>query len=396
MIQKKHRRNGSFILISLMLSFIFVLGTCYLSSEGLSTFDLDISLGSGSSGRYAADNYTGKTVNESGVQLVLYNISEQYSEEIEKIESIVDSDKIKAEDKQQIRYGEIRNELDRLSDKDLAKRFPEKYISEPTDKDGKVALKGLQAGVYYIREKNTGSRVKLESIVIKLPIGNYYEKTSKIFPKASIVTNGNNGGGNEGVGEKGGKRFLKTDDGDKFKGLPNAKFIISKKEKGKMVTVKRNGKDLVLESDSDGRFQVDGLEYGEYYLIETQAPIVDSVVYNVLEKPVAFTVDKNSFDENHTLRIVDIEVGKTPNPERNDGEEKDPTEKKKIPETDKVKTPDTKERESGEKYQKNEGEKKPIKIPKTGDIQIYIYSVFGIIIMAIGTFMYKKEIKILK
>lgn len=396
MIQKKHRRNGSFILISLMLSFIFVLGTCYLSSEALSTFDLDISLGSGSSGQYSADKYTGKAVNESGVQLVLYNISKQYSEEIQKIESIVDSDKIKAEDKRQIRYGDIRNKLDRMSDEDLTKRFSEKYISEPTDKDGKVELKGLQAGVYYIREKNTSSKVKLESIVIKLPIGNYYEKASEIFPKASIVTNNDNGGGNEGVGEKGGKRFLKTDDGDKFKGLPNAKFIISKKENGKMVTVKKDGKDLVLESDSDGRFKVEGLKYGEYYLIETQVPIVDSVVYSVLEKPVAFTVDENSFDEIHTLRIVDIEVGKTPNPESDLGGNKDITKKKKIPKDDNGKIPNKEERESGKKDHKKGGKKTPIIIPKTGDIQIYIYSALGIIIMAIGTFLCKKEMKKIK
>lgn len=390
MIQKKHNRKGPMILVSFMLSMIFVLGTCYLSSEGLSTFNLNISLGSADSGDYAIDRDNGKPVNESGVQFVLYNISEQYRNEIEKIEKITDSDKLKAEDMRQKRYGLIRDELDRLSDEDLSKRFPEKYISEPTDSSGKLTVENMREGVYYIKEKDTGSRVDVESIVIKLPLGNNYRKPSNIFPKASIVTSGNGGGTNEGGGNKGGKRFIKTDDGKKFKRLPNAKFIISRKENGNMVTVKRNGKDMVLESDKDGRFQVDNLDFGEYFLIETQAPKVDSVVYNILEKPVSFTIDRDSYDENHALRIVDTAVGEEPNPGRGEGN-------KTVP----GKTENTKEEKNSkkEKNRNNEepkktrssNEKRRITIPKTGDIQIFIYSLVGMAIIFIGTSLYRKE-----
>ena len=384
MIQKKSIRNSSLIIISLVLSLFFVLGTYYLKSEAISTFDLDISLGSDRLGRYKANNYDAKPVKKEGVKFVLYNISTEYQDEVNKIESITDSDKIKAEDLQQLRYGEIRTRLDKLSEVELKKKFTESYTSEPTDENGITEIKNLPKGVYYIREIGKLSNIEVESLVIKLPIGNDYSKNSKIFPKSTIITNNTRGGGNKYVGEKGGKRFIKTDEGKQFRGLPNAKFIITKKENGKMIKIKRNGKDMVLESDENGRFQVEGLDYGEYYLVETQAPIVNSIVYNILEKPVPFTVDDNSYEENKTLRIVDIEAGITPNKERNNPGEK-------VPDNN-TKTPNKKIPEKEDRNYPNKN-KKQITIPKTGDIQIYVYSCLGLVIITVGTLLYKKESK---
>lgn len=400
MIQKKQKRRSLIMVFSLLLSFVFVLGACYFSSEGLLAFDLNISLGSGKNGEYPIDRDTGEIIHESGVRFILYNISGSYENEVGNMTNSGISNSAGKEDIQQEKYAIIRDRLDKLSDKELSEKFPEKYISEPTNSDGETTVKNLPGGLYFIKEMNTGSKVDVESAVVKLPIGNNYSKTSSIFPKASIGTPGNNpssgsggikpgnnpssgSGGNQpenkppsGEGGTpntgsgiGGKKFIKTNEGKKFKGLPNAKFIISRMEGGKLVNIKKNGKDMVLESDADGRFYVEGLPYGEYFLIETQAPIVDFVVYNLLKNPVAFKIDKNSDEERHTLRIVDKEIEKIPNEMRHSNNDITGREKKVIDEKNRA--------------------GRSIDIPRTGDIKIYIYSFLGMVVICIGSLIYK-------
>ncbi|TDM14932.1 SpaH/EbpB family LPXTG-anchored major pilin [Macrococcus bovicus] len=98
----------------------------------------------------------------------------------------------------------------------------------------------------------------------------------------------------------GGKNFIKTAETEDGKPLPDAKFVI-KNSAGEFVAIDDNGvvtyvKDQssaeIFTSKEDGTFEVKGLAYGTYTLIETKAPEKYTRPTNP-ETP--FTVDKTSY-----------------------------------------------------------------------------------------------------
>ncbi|WP_366920476.1 MSCRAMM family protein, partial [Streptococcus pneumoniae] len=64
--------------------------------------------------------------------------------------------------------------------------------------------------------------------------------------------------------------FMKVD-GRTNTSLQGAMFKVMKEENGHYTPVLQNGKEVVVASGKDGRFRVEGLEYGTYYLWELQA-----------------------------------------------------------------------------------------------------------------------------
>lgn len=106
-----------------------------------------------------------------------------------------------------------------------------------------------------------------------------------------------------------GKRFVKKDANDTTKLLANAKFVV-KNTDGKYLKQTSGGTSwltvpetaitsgsyqdyglTVLTSGSDGTFNIKGLSYGSYQLVEVAAP--DG--YQLLSQPVSFTVSANSY-----------------------------------------------------------------------------------------------------
>lgn len=92
----------------------------------------------------------------------------------------------------------------------------------------------------------------------------------------------------------GGKKFVKVDETENSTGLAGAKFIIKNASTGFYLKddwdwgAKADAHEFT--SDDYGKFEVKGLAYGSYTLIETQAP----TGYN-LRSDVSFDVDKNSY-----------------------------------------------------------------------------------------------------
>ena len=97
----------------------------------------------------------------------------------------------------------------------------------------------------------------------------------------------------------GGFKIEKRADTQTGKLLPGAEFklALSIEDAGNQKFVKDSeGNEIVLTTDAQGATSYYGLAYGEYYLVETKAP-VDSTgkYYNSLNKPQEFTINDTSY-----------------------------------------------------------------------------------------------------
>ena len=100
------------------------------------------------------------------------------------------------------------------------------------------------------------------------------------------------------------------------------------------------GEDIVMVSNASGRFEIKGLAGGTYYLVETKAPIVGDITYNLLRDPAPFVVTKTSYETGQEL-VVENNAG--------------------------------------------------IQIPRTGGIGTAIFSVSGALLMILGVFLFRRK-----
>ena len=144
-----------------------------------------------------------------------------------------------------------------------------------TDENGRITIKNVKPGTYTFKE-------------VEAPLGYKILNSESDF----VVFQGQ--GVNVNVinkKKKGSYNFFKTDESRK-KGLAGAEFVITQIKDGKDERVKRNGKDLVLNSGDDGKFSVYDLPYGTYYIWETKAP----KGYSLLNGSLEFEINDNSFE----------------------------------------------------------------------------------------------------
>ena len=175
------------------------------------------------------------------------------------------------------------------------------FISEHvTDKDGKIKVENLEAGDYYFIEKESPDGYKLDESFHKFTIGTEEENLNI---KITIENEKESTPTPDPEPEKkyGSVELIKVDSSDKEKLLEGAKFHLLD-----------SNKEFISEhvTDKDGKIQVENLEVGDYYFVETEAPEGYKLDGNLHK----FTIGEE--EENLNIKItIENEKESTPTPD---------------------------------------------------------------------------------
>ena len=234
-----------------------------------------------------------------------------------------------------------------------------------TDAAGKIVIKDLAPGKYVFVETKApeGYHIKHPEVP--------FEITDKQVKKLTVENY---------KGGEGGKTFKKVSSKD-GKPLPGAEFLVTKKTEKGYMRMKKGGKDMVLTSGADGTFVADGLPNGDYYLWETKPP----QGYAPLSGSIQFTVSADSLTKELIIKNnpQGTPPGKTPPGKTPPGKTppgKTPPGKTPPGSTPPGSTP------PGKTPQGNipPYDDKHVNIPKTGDVQLLMMCVGGLLSSVLG------------
>lgn len=208
------------------------------------------------------------------------------------------------------------------------------YIS---NESGEIIINDIKKGDYIFREVEAPAGYMIKNVDTKFTVTDKSVELRVVNSKTST--------------DKGRHDFMKTDEAKKP--LGGAMFkVMTKNKDGKFVPVKRDGKDYIVTSANNGKFSVENMDYGKYYLVEIKAP----EGFILLSEPVEFEIKKQADDK--TISIVFI-----------------------------TNKPDEKPRTPGGKITRRG------KIPKTGDVRFLMSVVGGLIMFMIGKWLIAKDDK---
>lgn len=273
---------------------------------------------------------------------------------------------------------------------DLDRDYPDlpPKNTPPTDDTGIVVMKNLPAGYYYVRGVTQKQGVldsdwKQAPFLVELPYtqpDGTQTNSVTVYPKATTEPEPPVPPDTPTGGEK----FVKVSAFDE-KALEGAVFkvvqrvvdeegIEKKDNTGAYIykSVEKNGKTIILKSGPDGRFEVTGLPYGVYYLIETIVP----KGYLGLKEPLAFTIDKNSYED---TAIIKIRNQKGPDTLETPSEPE--TKSEPVPVKPPVKPPTP--------PKPGKPVKPGIQVPETGDITAFVAMITGTLFIVMGTYFYR-------
>lgn len=221
--------------------------------------------------------------------------------------------------------------------KDKAKSDEGLYIS---NEFGEIIINDIKKGDYIFREveapegyliKNVDTRFTITDKSVELRVVN-----SKTPDK-----------------DKGRHDFMKTDEAKKP--LGGAMFkVMTKNKDGKFEPVKKDGKDYIVTSADNGKFSVEDMDYGKYYLVEIKAP----QGFILLSEPVEFEIKKQADDKTISIAFI-TNMSDTI-----------------------TRTPDGDITRGG-------------KMPKTGDIRFFMSMIGGAIMFFIGKWIIAKDDKLI-
>ena len=210
------------------------------------------------------------------------------------------------------------------------------YIS---NESGEIIINDIKKGDYIFREVEAPAGYVIKNVDTKFTISDKSVELRVVNSKTST--------------DKGRHDFMKTDEAKKP--LGGAMFkVMTKNKDGKFEPVKKDGKDYIVTSADNGKFAVEDMDYGKYYLVEIKAP----QGFILLSDPVEFEIKKQA--DNKTISIAFI------------------TNKK-----------DTITRTPGGDITRGG------KIPKTGDIRFFMSMIGGAIMFFIGKWIIAKDDKLI-
>lgn len=242
----------------------------------------------------------------------------------------------KSEKREEKSKEEKKEEKSKEESKDKAKSDDGLYISNDA---GEIIINDIKKGDYIFREVEAPAGYLIKNVDTKFTISDKSVELRVVNSKTST--------------DKGRHDFMKTDEAKKP--LGGAMFkVMTKNKDGKFEPVKKDGKDYIVTSADNGKFAVEDMDYGKYYLVEIKAP----QGFILLSDPVEFEIKKQA--DNKTISIAFI--------------------------TNKS---DTITRTPGGDITRGG------KIPKTGDIRFFMSMIGGLIMFMIGKWLIAKDDKLI-
>ena len=254
-----------------------------------------------------------------------------------KVQSEENAEKSKDESsKSEDKDGKSKEEKKEKS-KDKAKSDDGLYISNDA---GEIIINDIKKGDYIFREVEAPAGYVIKNVDTKFTITDKAVELRVVNSKTTT--------------DKGRHDFMKTDEAKKP--LGGAMFkVMTKNKDGKFEPVKKDGKDYIVTSADNGKFSVEDMDYGKYYLVEIKAP----AGFILLSEPVEFEIKKQADDKTISIAFI----------------------------TNKSETI-TRRRTPG-------GDITRRKIPKTGDIRFFMSMIGGAIMFFIGKWIIAKDDKLI-
>ena len=211
------------------------------------------------------------------------------------------------------------------------------YIS---NESGEIIINDIKKGDYIFREVEAPAGYVIKNVDTKFTISDKSVELRVVNSKTPDK-------------DKGRHDFMKTDEAKKP--LGGAMFkVMTKNKDGKFEPVKKDGKDYIVTSADNGKFAVEDMDYGKYYLVEIKAP----AGFILLSEPVEFEIKKQADDKTISIAFI----------------------------TNKS---DTITRTPGGDITRGG------KIPKTGDIRFFMSMIGGAIMFMIGRWLIAKDDKLI-
>lgn len=224
--------------------------------------------------------------------------------------------------------------------KDKAKSDDGLYISNDA---GEIIINDIKRGDYIFREVEAPAGYVIKNVDTKFTISDKSVELRVVNSKTPEK-------------DKGRHDFMKTDEAKKP--LGGAMFkVMTKNKDGKFEPVKKDGKDYIVTSADNGKFAVEDMDYGKYYLVEIKAP----AGFILLSEPVEFEIKKQADDKTISIAFI----------------------------TNKSDTITRRRTTPGGDITRGG------KIPKTGDIRFFMSMIGGAIMFFIGKWIIAKDDKLI-
>ena len=255
--------------------------------------------------------------------------SEENADESKDENSKSEKDEEKSEDEKKEEKSSEVSKNEEKSDEGL-------YISNDA---GEIIINDINKGDYIFREVEAPAGYVIKNVDTKFTISDKSVELRVVNSKTST--------------DKGRHDFMKTDEAKKP--LGGAMFkVMTKNKDGKFEPVKKDGKDYIVTSADNGKFSVEDMDYGKYYLVEIKAP----QGFILLSEPVEFEIKKQADDKTISIAFI----------------------------TNKS---DTITRTPGGDITRGG------KMPKTGDIRFFMSMIGGAIMFFIGKWIIAKDDKLI-
>lgn len=221
------------------------------------------------------------------------------------------------------------------------------YIS---NESGEIIINDIKKGDYIFREVEAPAGYLIKNVDTRFTITDKSVELRVVNSKTPDK-------------DKGRHDFMKTDEAKKP--LGGAMFkVMTKNKDGKFEPVKKDGKDYIVTSADNGKFSVEDMDYGKYYLVEIKAP----EGFILLSEPVEFEIKKQADDKTISIAFIT--------------NKKDTITRRKTPGDD-----ITRRRTPGGDITR--------RIPKTGDIRFFMSMIGGAIMFFIGKWIIAKDDKLI-